>query len=110
MKFERGKSPEVAMGIGMKNKAPYVYRLFIVDKKARDSSLEFLMPLDKQDYHNILGALEYYPTKSFKMWVEFRDKDGIILSGTMGLPNYMGKYVQWEGEFYLIPKVEPHEL
>ena len=104
MKFERGKDPKEAMEVGMRSRAPIVYRLLFIEDG------DTLIGVSSSQVVSILMNLQYFPRHVLKYHVEFMDKEARIFSGTTPLANYAGKIVKYQRDFYHIPELTDDEI
>lgn len=99
MLFERGKDPKEAMEVGLRARAPIVYRVL------RQEDNNSLIGISSSQIVSIFMNLQYDNKRVLNYWVEMMDKEGRIFSGISPLANYAGKIIKYRGDFYHIPEL-----
>lgn len=103
MRFERGKNPMDSMEVGLRAKAPIVYRILAMTEDVPSGQEEYVVGLPSSTIENILPNLKYHPENVKRYYVEMQDKEGRIFSGISPLSQYAGGFIKYREKYYFIP-------
>ena len=103
MRFERHKDPMDSMEVGLRAKAPIVYRILALTEDVVAGQEEYVVGLPSATIKNILPDLKYHPENVKRYYIEMQDEEGRIFSGISPLSEYSGKFIKYLGEYYYIP-------